>query len=101
MRKITCTDNEIVLFSPKLTCFAKRAVAFLATASRRVLVYARPLGFGMNCAFPKRRIVCPVQQTFSHTAVKNLSEIRPFAIAYYDEVVIPLKKPAQLFPESV
>ena len=101
MRKTACTDNEIVLFTPKLTCFAKTAVAFLATAQSRVPVYARSLRHGMFRAFPKRRPVCSVHQTFSHTAVKNLSGIRYFAIAYYDEVVVPRKKSALLFPEPV
>lgn len=99
MRKTACTDNEIVLFSPKLTCSVKTAVAVLTATQKRVPVYARSLRFGMFRAFPKKRAVCPVQQMFSHTAVKNLSEIRPFAIAYYDEVVVPRKKFARLFPE--
>lgn len=101
MRKTACTDKDIVLFSPKLTCFVKTAVAVLTATRKRVSVYARFLCFGMFRAFPKKRVVCSVQQTFSHTAVKNLSEIRPFTIAYYDEVVVPLKKLARLFPEPV
>ena len=99
MRKTACTDNEIVLFIPKLIGFAETAAAASDTMRKRVPVYARSLRFGMFRAFPKKRAVCPVQQMFSHTAVKNLSEIRPFAIAYYDEVVVPRKKFARLFPE--
>lgn len=101
MRKTACTDNKIVLFSLNLTCFVRTVAAVLTATQKRVPVYARFLCFGMLRAFPKRRVVCPVQQTFSRTKVKNLSKIRRFTIAYYDDVVISLKKYARLFPESV
>ena len=99
MRKTACTDNEIVLFCSKLTPFAETVSSVLAVMRKRVPVYARSLHIGMFRAFPKRRAFCPVQQKFSHTPVKKPSEIRLFAIAYYDEVVVPPKKHARLFPE--
>ena len=99
MRKTACTDNEIVLFIPKLIGFAETAAAASDTMRKRVPVYARSLHIGMFPAFPKKRGFCPVQQKFSHTPVKKPSEIRLFAIACYDEVVVPPKKHARLFPE--
>lgn len=78
MRKTAPTDNEIALFPPNLTGFASAAAAALAPSPNRVPVYARSLRQRMKSAFPKKRIVCTVQQTFSHTAVKTPSRNNAF-----------------------
>lgn len=78
MRKTACPDNEIALFFPKLTGSAKAAVAALAPSQDRVSVYARILRFCMTCAFPKKRIACPVQQTISHTLANIPSPNKAF-----------------------
>ena len=70
MRKTARTDNEITLFSPKLTGSSKATIAFVPS-QKRVPVYARFLRARMANAFPKKRFVCTVQQTISH-ADKNI-----------------------------
>jgi len=77
MRKTAHTDNEIALFPPKLTGFIKETATFILLADR-VPVYARSLSQSMFRAIPKKRGVCPVQQTFSHTSDNIPSQNKAF-----------------------
>lgn len=77
MRKTAHTDNEIALFPPNLTGCIKETATFILTQSR-VPVYARSLHLSMHHAIPKKRDVCPVQQTVSHTAGNTPSRNKAF-----------------------
>lgn len=77
MRKTAHTDNEIALFPPNLTGNIKETATFILKKSR-VPVYARLLILSMNYAIPKKRVVCPVQQTVSHTSGNIPSRSKAF-----------------------
>jgi len=98
MEKTACTDKESILFFKKKADLARDAVAAFARTGLRVTVYAPLSRFGIIAAFPKKRRVCPVQQIFPHTAKNNRSKNKRFTTAYCDGVVVPMKKPALLFP---
>lgn len=77
MRKTAHTDNEIALFPPNLTGYIKETATFILLEDR-VPVYARSLLQSMYYAIPKMRIVCPVQQIFSHTESNTPSPNKAF-----------------------
>lgn len=97
MEKTACTDKESILFFNKKASLAKAAVAAFARTEKGVTVYAPLSRFGIIVAFPKKRQVCTVIQTFPHTAKKNRSKNERFTSAYYGGVVVSEKKPALLF----
>jgi hypothetical protein len=99
MEKTACTDKESSLFFITKAGSAMAAIAASARTGFRVTVYALVFRFGMIAAFPKERRICTVIQIFPHTAKKNRLKNKRFTNAYYDVVVIPLKKPALLFWE--
>lgn len=78
MRKTARTDNEITLFFPKLTGATKAVASAFVLSQKRVPVYARFLRSRMANVFPKKRFVCTVQQTISHTEINIPSQNKAF-----------------------